>query len=360
MIEVTILDKDLTFVGRIDNYESLVFSKELAKAAEFTITINKSKKHTDKLIVDNYIMLGTDTRKTGVILKVEYEEDKTDTVTITGETLETFLSRRITIPPAGKESWTMKAPTETVIKSLIDANFNAAADQKRHINNLVIATDQQRGPTMEWASRYENLNEEIETICNSAQMGVVVELDYKNKKFIVDVIQGTDKTKQQTERNWVVFNEKLDNIGNRKFTHAKQDLKTLAYSAGQGEGTEREVVEVGSGEGIDRREIFIDARDLAETAQIIERGQQSLDEAAEIITFEGMPLAISNFKYGKHYNLGDFVTVENIKWGVTINAQVTAVQESWEQSYRLEVNFGSKIPTLQDKIKRMIKGSVGQ
>jgi Siphovirus ReqiPepy6 Gp37-like protein/F5/8 type C domain len=56
----------------------------------------------------------------------------------------------------------------------------------------------------------------------------------------------------------------LDSLRSRHYTESELNYKNIAYVAGQGEGIDRRVVELGTDTGMNRHEIFIDARDVAE------------------------------------------------------------------------------------------------
>ncbi|HEK4806818.1 TPA: hypothetical protein SOL06_003854, partial [Clostridioides difficile] len=56
------------------------------------------------------------------------------------------------------------------------------------------------------------------------------------------------------------------------------------------------------------------------------------------------------------YKLGDIVTVQDRKLKVTMDTRIVEVQESYSKNgIKLKITFGSSIPTLFSKIKRMVK-----
>lgn len=355
-VDIKIFDQNLDFIGQIDNYESLIFPRSVSTAGAWEITISANKKHVDKLIEDNYIMLGTNKNRAGIIESVVSNEES-NTLTIRGKTLLSILTRRITIPPTGQTVWQRKANAETVMKELVHSNFNGSSDVNRHIAQLEIAPDLKRGAVVDWSSRHKNLNEEIVEINSLSKIGVDIALDYERKKLVLDVIQGIDLTVSQTERSWVLFSPRFENINAQTYTRDLSDYRNFAYVAGQGEGADRQIVTVGDGSGINRRELFVDARDIENAATLPQRGHQKLAEVEPVHTLESSVNYYSNFKFEKDWNLGDFVTVENSK-GIRVDVQVTEVTECWDGTgYNLEANFGSKIPTLQEKVSRMVRSA---
>lgn len=130
------------------------------------------------------------------------------------------------------------------------------------------------------------------------------------------------------------------------------------------------------GEGLERYETFIDARDISgeeeempvegteltpdqqERARqlLTERGAQKLAEMETQLSFEAEILtpvkSASPFVYEEDYKLGDRVPVYNEKWGVTMDTRITEFKEIHEPSgFVLEATFGPAQPTLLKKIQ---------
>jgi len=110
--------------------------------------------------------------------------------------------------------------------------------------------------------------------------------------------------------------------------------------------------------GIERYELFVDARDLADDEHLPGRGKRKLAEHIQTAFLEGQILTQSMFKLGVDYNLGDTVTVQNEDWNVGVNSRVTEVQESWEsKGYDIRLTFGNQIPDLISKLKAATSGA---
>ena len=104
---------------------------------------------------------------------------------------------------------------------------------------------------------------------------------------------------------------------------SNKSLKNITLVAGEGEGSARKTVTVGSGAGLSRRELFTDARDLSTTvdggtisdatynAQLQQRGKEKLAENISTIAFEGKAETTRMFKYGEDFFIGDIVQIEN-------------------------------------------------
>ncbi|OUM85680.1 MAG: hypothetical protein BAA01_09435 [Bacillus thermozeamaize] len=375
MKPIRILSPTLNLLAEIDDYESFIFTRRWHGVGEFELHINRHKQHTDKLQLDNLILLGSDTHKVGIIRHREIGLDESgkdgENWVIRGYELKGVVGQRLTLPPDHTAYDNKSGDVETVMKHYVDRNIVNPTDPKRKMPMLTMAPNQQRGPQVSWQSRFKNIAEELEAISLLTGVGWSVAVDYKNLVWVFDVAIGRDVTARQAVNPPVIFSPEYDSVKNLSLVDSYMNYRNTAYVAGQGEGVDRRVVEVGTAEGLDRFELFVDARDVAEETEddppqprpeqeIIDdlenRGQQYLADYAAVFTLEGQILTNSPFQYERDWDLGDVVTVQNLGWGVTRDARVTEVKEIYEPSgFQLEVTFGQSPPTLIRKIKQELK-----
>ena len=103
--------------------------------------------------------------------------------------------------------------------------------------------------------------------------------------------------------------------------------------------------------GFERRESFIDARDIEQGGNLVDRGKVKLAETPQINSFE---CEVDARDYKKDWNLGDMVTTVNKKWQLVMHNRVTEVMETWESDgYKVEPTFGVPLPLPGDKIKQI-------
>ena len=146
-------------------------------------------------------------------------------------------------------------------------------------------------------------------------------------------------------------------------------MKTTALIGGEGEGKDRVLTEINNNvSGLDRLEIFVDARDLKKESNdntlteeeylkiLQQRGKEKLYQNLSINTFEGAINLLSNNSYKRDFELGDIVTILDRKWNITINTRITEIEEVYENGGKsINVIFGNKIPTILDKIKSKVR-----
>jgi len=349
---IKIIDKGFNFLGEVDDYEALIFTRSWGGIGGFEIHINANKKYTDKLRKENIVFVNE--KKAGVILYREISTEDNERLIVKGQQLKTYLGRRITIPPTGRAQDYKNDYVENIMKHYVEANCVNPVDTKRKIDRLRIAPVESRGIKTQYQTRFKNLAEELEKLSLISGLGWDVYLDLKNKEFVFDVFEGRDLTAAQSVLPPAIFSVDYDNISSQKLIESAMGYKNTGYVGGQGEGIDRTIQVVGEdAQGLERYEVFIDARDIEDSGDLSERGLQKLEELKEVMTFDNEILTQSNLVYEEDYNLGDLVTAINNKWRVVLDSRITEVTEIYEVGgYRINAVFGNNIPTLVERIKQ--------
>ncbi|MBO8164709.1 MAG: siphovirus ReqiPepy6 Gp37-like family protein [Brevibacillus sp.] len=371
MQPIRIIDTNFNLLGEVDTYTSLQWIRRWHKPGEFELHLNPTMQNADKLVEDAIIFKASNPGEAGIIRHREINvlEDGTEELIVKGSFLSGLVGRRITYPPAGSAYHYLNAPVETIMKSFVDANCINSADPARVIPNLVNAPDLARGGTVQYQTRYKQLDEELEKLSLSSGLGWHITLDVANAQFVFDVLAGRDLTAGQDTLPPAIFSTDYDNIKSQAYVNSAVGYKNMAVVGGQGEGAERKIVTVGNDlSGLQRFETFVDARDIGTTESgseplteeqieqmLVQRGQEKLAEFARSLAFESQIVNKSNLVYRVDYDLGDIVTIQNRKWGVTMDARITEVKEVYEPGgVYLEATFGNSLPTITEKIKRTI------
>ena len=373
---IRILSLGMDILGEIDNYESMFFNRSHHGIGAIELRINRYKKYADTLLKGNIIFV--DKNKSFLILHREIELDENGKITenwlIKGYALKSIIAQRITIPPSHTSHDNKSGSAETVMKHYVNNHLVNPVDGRRKIPQLVIASDKRRGMHIDYSSRFKNVAEEMSTLSLTSGLGWDVTLDIANKQWIFDIVEGGNLVAGQSINPPVIFSPQFESLKSLHYTQSELNYKNVAIVAGQGEGVERRVIEVGNYAAINRHEIFIDARDVAETDEdeqpipvdqilraLTDRGQQQLNELLQEEYLEGQILTNSPFIYQKDYDLGDIPTIQNIEWGVTMDARITDIKEIHETSgFSIEATFGNSRPTLIQKIKQELSQISGE
>lgn len=362
-VPIRIISPNFELLGEIDDYESLQFIRRFYKVGEFELHINANKINTDILTENNLILLGNHFNKVGIIMHRENEVDEngetTDTLIIKGPTLKGIMSRRLIVPPTGGNGYeSHSGPTETILKNFVSNNIVNPTDADRKVPQVVIATDQGRGKQDSWRSRFEVLSDKLAEIGEYAQIGWDVILDIENSQWVFDVFEGRNMTVNQDTLPPVIFSTDFDNIKNQHFVQSSIGTSNVGYAGGKGDEADRLIQKIGNTTGFERIESFLDCSNADNTTELLTMGQQKLNELKRILTFEFQLIPDNTFKYEEDYDLGDFVTAQSKKWGITMDCQIVELTEVYEAGgTSLEATFGTNIPTIIDKIKKIDKTS---
>lgn len=275
-----------------------------------------------------------------------------------------FHEQRICLPPpfdlpaTSYEHAFTSDPAETAMLGLVDANMGPGAIAARRLDDLNVDTDGGRGTVGSYRARYHTVEERLSAIGQVGELGWEVVRDPGVAgEFLFRVIEGTDRTAT------VFFDPAFDSALAQRWLRSYSDLKTVAYVAGQGEGIDRTVVAtwLGASEptGRDRRELFVDARDIedessppGDTTALEQRGKEKLAEQQAEDAFETEVNPIGSFRYQTHWNLGDVVTVRNASWDIVREARIIEVERTRarDEADRITVVLGKAIPTIKSRV----------
>lgn len=371
--------------GIITNYESLICTWNYFECGTFELTINKNKANTEKLQIDNMIIVNKNDEKILLIEKREMTSNKNSkTLKITGTCIKGVTKRRI-IATNGYDRVT-ETQAENIMKHylknhIIESYYDNIRTPERDISWINVAPTQNRGIKTVWQARLTSLHDELKHIGEDTGMGWKGVLDRTNKCINFDCYEGTDRsinqigdgntyeeleqyTHQQLEQYtysqlegnkkvpYIIFSEKKKNLLNGKVTNDNTNYKNVAYAAGKGENEDRLITVIGTATGFDRREVYVDLSNIEDIDELKSEGQKKLDTYKTIKSVEGKIYQIPNMEYEKDFFLGDIVTIESD--GVYEDKRIIQAKEIYERNnITVELGFGDKIPSLAEQIKKL-------
>ncbi len=329
-----ILDKEMKTVHTVDFYESLIWTDRYQDAGNFEI-YSKVDQELLKYAQRDYYLWSSDSDHMMIIdgREIETDVEEGSHLKIVGESLESLLKRRIIW-----QLTTLTGNLQNGIKKLITDALLIPEDTDRR---APLIFEDSTDPaitelTIDTQFTGDNLFEAIKELCVANHIGFQITRD-DNDQFIFKLYKGINRSYSQTENSYVVFSPSFDNIVNSNYLESTRNLKTIALVAGEGEELNRTTAVVGEGSGWDRRELYVDARDLTSEvgdeegtimppeeykAMLIERGKEYLAENKEIKEFDGEVDSTRMFTYGKDFFLGDTVQLSN-EYGIESTAVVS-------------------------------------
>lgn len=337
-MDIYVLNKALTPIAIVDSYESLIWTTRYYSPGDFELYLPANDNILSVLQIGNYLQRYDNDR----IMIIEKIEIKTDVengnyLIVTGRSAESILARRIVWMQTN-----LNGKAEQGIRRLINENIISPNIAARKISNFKLGDLQNYSETIRLQSTGDSLEKVINEICTANKWGWKITLD-KDKNFVFNVYKGVN--------NGVTFSPEFDNLINSNYQYDNSESANVALVAGEGEGTARRTQVVGSNEGIDRREIYVDARDVSSNTDEIsesqynelltQRGIEKLNEAASKESFESEVEYDMTYHYKTDYNIGDIITVEN-EYGITAKSRILEIIESDDTSgYKV-------IPTFED------------
>lgn len=383
-IPIRIITTDFELVAEVDNYESLLIENNWTGIGTLEIRINRHMLHAEELKRNRIIFPSAERDKPFIIKHREIELNENGKASenwiIKAVSLKSLLGQRITIPPDGVAYDYMNTNVESIMRGYVQRNAITPVDGERVIPYLVQSTDESKGAQTIYQTRFKNLAEELENLSLVSGLGWNVRVDTQNGSFVFDVLEGRDLTTNQNTLPPVIFSPKFNSLKELSYTESELNYKNVAYVAGQGEGVERRVIEVGASNGLNRHELFVDARDVEEEVtpeddddpetsndpvprpeqdiinDLLTRGTQQLAEYEQEEFMEGQALQKSPFVYKRDYDLGDVVTVKNDDWGIMMDARITVIRESYSSGGKeIELTFNESRPTFIKVVKRSIR-----
>lgn len=259
-----VLDKNLDVVAIVDVYTSLIWTDRYQEAGDFELHLPVDRNALQTLKQDYYLWRN-DSEHTMIIEKLEIKSDPEtgNDLIVTGRSLESILDRRVI--------WGLKSLSgnfQNGVKTLLDECLINPSKPERKIENFIFeASTDPRITELTIDTQYtgDNLYDTICALCKERDLGFKVTLN-DNKQFVFKLYSGDNRSYDQFENPYVVFSPNFDNLLGCNYMESDQPLKNVTLVGGEGEGKERRYTAVGNSVGMDRREIFTDARDLSSDA----------------------------------------------------------------------------------------------
>lgn len=227
----------------------------------------------------------------------------------------------------------------------VEATLRTAVSVKRPASIVGLAELRGLSESHEAQHTYPDLFSLSQTLCRATDLGFRFNHDKLNKRLLFDVYKGGDMKN-------VRFSEDYGNLANLALKQSETGYKNVAYVGGAGEGAERTFVVCGDTDatGLERHEMFVDARDLKQEdgqswsdylALLEARGIEKLNEHNKGLT---VSFDISPDDFGTRFDLGDTVTALLKSDGLKLYVRVVAFKQTYEKNRRkTQITVGTPI-----------------
>lgn len=347
-MDVFVLNKKFETVHLIDGYKSMIWTERYNRAGDFELYTEVSGEVLKYVTKDCYLTI-KDSDRTMIVsdINVMSDRDLGNFIKITGSSLEILLNRRIV--------WglrTLNTSLQNGIKALLNENIISPSNSSRKISNFVFKdSSDSKVTSLKINKQYtgDNIYDIVTELCELNHIGFKILLNEQNN-FVFSLYAGVDRSYDQSNNSYVLFSPSYENLVNSNYYDSNADWKTITLIGGEGEGKARRYTTYASSSatGIDRREMFTDARDIqseytdengtehklsnSEYISLLqERGKEDVLEFKAKTAFEGEVEPNYSFIYKEDYYLGDVVQIEN-EYGFRGTARITEVVTSHDDS----------------------------
>lgn len=380
MEEFYLLDNELKKKYIIDTYSSAIWAKRYNDIGDCELVISASIENFRKIKECKYIARNDDDMVCKIKkVELQTDEENGDQLILTGKDITDILNQRIVIKQTN-----FNGSVEDYIRTLINDSIIKPTNTDRKIKNFTLANKKGFTETIREQVTYDNVGDKIQKLCKQYGWGYKVTIN--NGSFIFALYKGSDISE------YITFSHNYDNISTTDYSKDDSNIKNVALVAGEGEGVARKTITIGNGIGIDRHELYVDARDISSEIDYDElltnypngkekvinnviyyqvnginiavltkndageitnvqlcnniymenlknTGYEKMSEYVSITSFAGEIIVGMSYKYKEDYNLGDIVNIVN-KYGISINVRISEVIENQDDNgYTMEPTF---------------------
>ena len=352
-----IFDTDFVRQGMISNYVSLEWTEDYYGRGSFLLVCVDDAENI-KLLQQGRYVAQKDLDTAMVIRQVKYDTLAHQIVVRGFTTLDIIGEQRIIY--------------RTIKVTNVEAGMRQIiSDNMRGLPYQTIAPLQGIPDVFETQFTGDKCIEACTSLGQESHIGFKNVFDHRNGRHIFTPYKGTDYSWGNVAGNPPrVFSAEFKNLENMIIIDDMSIFKNVAYVAGAGEGEARIWVEVGTAMGLDRFELFVDARDLQpdeddkglidiETGLpapspeyekvLIARGIKKLNEHIRVKTFIG---EISQAGFGIEFGLGDVISCKSDKYGVRLDSRILQYSRVRENNItKLVLTMGEPQITLLQAVR---------
>lgn len=352
---------DLLPIGEISDYVNLEIDRKVDTYSTMILEIQATEENIELLKVGR-ILATTDNNTYGYFIEhIRYSENGPKILEIVAFSLNYILSFRTIFPQL-----TFRGTRVGAISNAINTHIVNPSVTARKVSNLVLGSFVNTGQTDVFSTIGDDLLNYSITLANEVNSTIDIVINHQTRKMVVNLVPFVNRSLNQSINNPVVFGDDFDNVLSSEYYKSLIEYKNSAIVAGEGEGNQRVFSNPVNFIGLNRRELFVDARDLQKSYEDEDGQQVILDdpEYMQALRLRGLEKIVDNklietfesevedynFKYGVDYNVGDTVTVMNQTLGITLDTPVTSVViTSNADGVTYKPSLGSGVPSLYRK-----------
>lgn len=260
---IYVYDDNLEAIGMIDYYTSLIWAKRYNDIGDCEVYVQATEDSIN-LLRKGYFLARMEDDMVCRIEKLEIDTDveNGNYLIATGFDVMKITNQRIIWNQTNASG-----TAESYIRQLITKNIINPDLPDRKIPRFNIKNEHGFKDMISEQVTYDKVGDKAREICKAYEYGCKVTLEEnpltKKFEFYFDLYKGENRSYEQDENPHVIFSPTYENLSTTKYTEDLTNYSNVALVCGEGEGIERKRNTYGSADGIDRYEIYIDARDVS-------------------------------------------------------------------------------------------------
>ena len=341
-MEAIVYNNNFEIITVVDDYQSMIWTERYSEAGDFELYGAVNSKLASCSLEN--IVRAPGTRRAMIIENINYDIGAdANKLLVSGRSLESILYRRII--------WDQTVVTGRLQDAIYKLLYENAINPSDSNRKLPLIFERSTDPLITDCSfssaqfTGDTLYDAIKALCDAFDIGFKIELN-DNNQMVFKLYAGQNRSMTQERNPYVIFSEDFDNIISGTFKNSNAKYSNVALVAGEGEGSQRRKLsytnESTEPSGMNRYELFVDARDISSTTdsgtlsdteyneQLQERGSQKLEEVAMEYSYDTQIDVVNSYIYGKDYYLGDVLQTVSTIARLQAQIRITEFIRSWE------------------------------
>lgn len=356
-MEVYILDSLWRREHIVDRFESFIWTERFQTMGDFELKLHSTLENRNLFSPGVQLAMNESHR----IMQVETVEDHTDEegrsiLSVKGRSLEKILDSRLargsTADLTVMPKWILTGKPVDIAKQIFrDVCLNGVISTR----DILLGITEGRGmyaedtiPEPQDEITYEmdpmTVYSAIVQLCELYDFGFRLVRDYDTSQLYFDVYMGSDRTSGQSVLPAVVFSPNLNNLKNTSeltttaiYRNVAMVISPVGTVLAYPDDVDPDLVT-----GWDREVLWVKADDITDTdpllaqVKMIQRGKEELTKHRRFSVFDGEISQRSEYLYGRDYNLGDLVDLQNVDGVMNVMQvveQIFVSDKEGERSY---------------------------
>lgn len=359
-----VLNEDFEILGTIPTFQTLIWNRKYYETGIYELHVGPE---LFPLLNSGKYLYRNDSEELGIINNPHCERADSGEymVYVKGYFAERILYNRVI-----EKTHQLSGNVEEAMRKMVNDYGISPSDKKRVIAHLKLGNRHGITDTIDSQNTGDTVSDALYNLGAAYDITHSIRYDFLTNNLLFEVWKGKDRRDTQDVNDWAIFSDTFNNVQEEVYDRDDSEYKNFAYVAWQEEGRDRIVVEVDQTNGQERRELYVDVRDvnsqdedgnpIAESVikeQLKQRGIEALAENQIVESMIAGAISTKNLVYKKDFDLGDICPYLNQRLGIIMDARITEIVETYEDGKEdLQITFGNgQVEKIEKVVRRVMK-----